>query len=236
VTLRDAWQKESGNWIRFARAPEHDRYYVRLNLPRFLELLPPPGSLTVDVGCGEGRLGRELQRRGHRVVGFDYSEPALRALRHVGNGDVGAVADAGQLPLRDTTADLAIAFMALQDMDHPAAVIAEVSRILIPGGRFCFALLHPFGSSGDFTAGKQSFVIQRPYWEARRHEYFSDRDGIELTFWQMHRPLEVYTSALEDAGLLIEAMREPRPDDGADPELSSVDMMPVFLHVRAMKP
>ncbi|HEX3327991.1 MAG TPA: class I SAM-dependent methyltransferase, partial [Actinomycetota bacterium] len=106
MTLRDAWRGESDNWLRFARTPGHDRYYFLLNLPRFLELLPPPGKLTIDVGCGEGRLGRELAQRGHRVLGLDTSEPAVRALNASSGGALGVVGDAGQLPFRPASADL----------------------------------------------------------------------------------------------------------------------------------
>jgi SAM-dependent methyltransferase len=234
MTLRDAWRAESANWIRFARTPGHDRYYFLFNLPRFLELLPPPGILTVDVGCGEGRLGRELEQRGHRVVGLDYSEPAIHAL--VGEGSKGIVGDAPHLPLRTESADLVTAFMSLHDIDDPAATIHEVFRILTPGGRFCFALLHPFILAGDFTETKDSFVIREPYWNLRRHEFVSNRDGVELTFWQMHRPLSFYTGALEEAGFALEALREPRPDESAAAELGSTHLMPVFLHARAFKP
>ena len=236
MSLRRAWRDESANWIRFAQTPEHDRYYTLLNLPSFLELLPSPGQLTVDVGCGEGRLGRELSARGHRVLGFDYSEPAVRALNEARKSDLGVVADAGDLPLPDDSVDLVIAFMSLQDMDDPPATIEEVGRVLIPGGRFCFAILHPFISAGDFVEAKRAFRIERPYWEQRRHEYHSNRDGIELTFWQMHRPMDVYMSALERSGLQVEAMREPRPAASFELELDSARLMPVFLHVRATKP
>jgi SAM-dependent methyltransferase len=189
----------------------------------------------VDVGCGEGRVGRELSALGHSVLGFDYSEPAVGALREIG-GNLGAVADAARLPLKSVSIDLAIAFMSLQDMDDPCAAIEEVARVLIPGGKFCFALLHPFMSAGDFTEAKRSFMIESSYWEPRRHEYHSSRDGIELTFWQMHRPLDLYMGALESSGLQIQAMREPRPDESAEQELGSARLMPVFLHVRAIKP
>jgi SAM-dependent methyltransferase len=234
MTLRDAWRAESANWIRFARAPQHDRYYFLLNLPRFLELIPPPGLLTIDVGCGEGRLGRELEQRGHRVLGVDYSEPAVRALGKAGG--LGAVGDAGRLPFRTGAVELVTAFMSLQDMDDPRAAIHEVARILTPGGRFCLALLHPFVSAGEFSDEKRSFVIEESYWDARPHEYNTDRGGLELTFWQMHRPLGLYTGALEDAGLAIEALREPRPEEDAASQLGSLRLMPVFLHVRAVKP
>jgi SAM-dependent methyltransferase len=235
MTLGEAWRAEAANWIRFARAPGHDRYYHLFNLPRFLQLLPAPGRMTVDIGCGEGRLGRELQQRGHRVAGFDLSEPAIKAFPQ-SNDNWGVVADAARLPLRTATADLATAFMSLQDMDDPQAAICQVARVLTPGGRFCFAVLHPFISAGEFADGKASFVIQQPYWEERRHEYHSSRDGIDLTFWQMHRPLSHYMQALEDAGLIIDALREPRPDPSEEPEVDSARLMPVFLHVRAIKP
>jgi SAM-dependent methyltransferase len=236
MTLRDAWRNESDNWIRFARTPEHDRYYFLLNLPHFLELLPAPGRVTVDVGCGEGRVGRVLEQRGHRVVGFDFSEPAVRALVEYEGRSLAAVADAGCLPLRSESVDLTTAFMSLQDLDDPAAAIHEVARVLSRGGAFCFALLHPFASAGEFTDDKKRFVIDEPYWSVRRNEYHTDREGIGLTFWQMHRPLSDYTGALEDAGLAIEALREPRPDGGRAAELGSTRLMPVFLHGRARKP
>jgi SAM-dependent methyltransferase len=236
MSLRDAWRAESANWIRFAQTPGHDRYYYLFNLPTFLELLPTPGRLTVDIGCGEGRLGRELQQRGHRVAGFDYSEAAIRAMRQTNSGDAGAVGDAGHLPLRTASADLATAFMSLHDMDDPVAAVREISRVLTRGGSFCFALLHPFLLAGEFTENKDSFVIAEPYWNERRHQFHSARDGVELTFWQMHRPLGFYTGALEAAGLRIEALREPRPDDDVKKELGSTHLMPVFLHGRAIKP
>jgi SAM-dependent methyltransferase len=236
MSLRDAWRAESDNWIRFAQTAGHDRYYHLFNLPKFLELLPDPGRLTVDIGCGEGRMGRELEGRGHRVVGFDYSEPAIRALHEASRGHAGVVGDAGHLPLESASADLAITFMSLHDMDDPRAAIYEIARILAPGGSFCFALLHPFHSAGEFTETKTSFVVTESYWDERRHEYYTDRDGVELTFWQMHRPMGFYTGALEAAGLRIESLREPRPDEGVREELGSTYLVPVFLHGRAIKP
>jgi len=62
------------------------------------------------------------------------------------------LADAASLPLDDQSADLVIAFMSLQDVDAMPAAIKEVARILIPGGRFCLAIVHPINSSGRFDA------------------------------------------------------------------------------------
>src|SRR5262245_61773182 len=60
-SLRDAWDEQAENWVAWARTLGHDHFYWRFNLPRFLELVPPPGRLTVDLGSGEGRLGRRLE-------------------------------------------------------------------------------------------------------------------------------------------------------------------------------
>src|SRR5262245_10731616 len=60
------------------------------------------------------------------------------------------LADAGALPLEDASADLAIAFMSLQDIDDMVAGVREVARVLEPGGRFCVAIVHPINSARTF--------------------------------------------------------------------------------------
>jgi 2-polyprenyl-3-methyl-5-hydroxy-6-metoxy-1,4-benzoquinol methylase len=77
-SLRDAWEAEAENWATWTRTPGHDHFFQNINLPSFLELLPPPGRLTIDLGCGEGRLGRILQERGYRVVSVDASPTLAR--------------------------------------------------------------------------------------------------------------------------------------------------------------
>jgi hypothetical protein len=49
---RDHWEQQAEAWIGLTRA---DPDYELLNKPSFLEIVPPPGRLTLDVGCGEGR-------------------------------------------------------------------------------------------------------------------------------------------------------------------------------------
>jgi ubiquinone/menaquinone biosynthesis C-methylase UbiE len=99
---------------------------------------PPPGRLTLDVGCGEGRLGRVLKESGHRVVGLDVIYTLARAAAsHREQPLPTAVADAARLPLRGEVADLVVAFFSLQDIDDFVGAIREAARVLAPGGRFC---------------------------------------------------------------------------------------------------
>ena len=232
---RAAWQEEAEGWIEWARTPALDHTFWGFNLPALLELLPPPGRLTVDVGSGEGRVGRELIRRGHTVVGVEGSAALAAAARALEPSFDVRVGDARELPLDDATADLAVASMSLLNIDAMPAAVAEVARVLLRGGRFCFSLVHPQNSAkplGDDPAAG-SYFAEYGYAEER------ERDGRRMTFHDIHRPLSAYAGALQDAGLLIEALREPVPGEAylaAHPEMVRWTRRPCFLHVRALKP
>jgi SAM-dependent methyltransferase len=212
----------------------HDSYW-RFHGRRFLELLPPPGRLTVDIGCGEGRLGRDLIARGHRVVAFDSSPFLARAAAsHEVRQPVG-LADAAALSLRAGCADLAIAFMSLQDVDDLVGAVSEAARLLAPGARLCMAIVHPLNSAGQFEGDREDggapFVVRGSYLATRRYRDDIERDGYAMSFHSEHRPLEAYAKALEQAGLAIEVIREVTEEDPAD----RWSRIPLFLHLRALR-
>jgi hypothetical protein len=65
----------------------------------------------------------------------------------------------------------------------------------------------------------------------------SDRDGIEMTFYDRPIPLSRYAGAFEAAGLLIERIAEPIPRDGLSDDVAArLRRVPHFLHLRAVKP
>jgi SAM-dependent methyltransferase len=115
-TLAQVWETNAADWIRWARAPGHDSYW-RFHCEAFLQLVPAPGRLTLDVGCGEGRLARDLKALGHRVFALDSSPTLVRAAAEADPELDVVVAEATSLPLADRAADLAVAFMSLMDMD-----------------------------------------------------------------------------------------------------------------------
>jgi SAM-dependent methyltransferase len=233
-----AWEAKARDWARFARSPEHDHFFWSFNGPRFLELIPSPGRFTLDVACGEGRLGRLLRERGHRVVGVDAS-PAMARLAHEAGGQHVVVGNASRLPIASGTADLAVAFMSLQDIADLEAAVSEVARVLVEGGRFCVAIAHPIRSAGHFTSKQaDSGFALKSYFEPRPWPWRTQHTGIQLELPGIHRPLEAYTVALEREGFLIEAMREPQPA----PEQASIHpesvrwlRVPCFLHIRAVR-
>lgn len=219
----DIWEQIALGWVEFAR---NDDVAYSWNAPAFVELLPPPGRLTVDVGCGEGRLDRELADRGYRVVGVDVSPTLVRLGRDADPAGDYRVGEASRLPFPDGAADLVVAFMSLQDVEDLDGATGEAARVLEPGGRLCIAILHPVATAGRFEDGDAAFAIRGQYVEPFLQTFPMER---EIDVPSFHRPIEGYSRALEDAGFLIERLRE-LPTRRRAP-----GRIPTFLHVRAVK-
>lgn len=238
MDLRESWEAHAGQWIQWARTPGHDTYW-RFHRDQFLDLLPPPGRRTVDIGCGEGRLTRELNQRGHQVIGIESSPSLVAAARASAPSMDIRLADAAALPLDNASADLAVAFMSLHDIDAMPAAIREIARILEPAGKLCLAIVHPVNSAGHFQqpSADAPFIIKGDYLRPFRYADTIERDGLTMTFHSEHRPLEAYFRALEEGGLSVEALREPGVPEHAN--ISEADRrwqrVPLFLHLRARR-
>jgi SAM-dependent methyltransferase len=230
--LHERWEREAAAWARWVRTPGHDAWHWRLNWPAFLHLLPAPGRLTLDLGCGEGRGGVALRERGHRVIGVDAAPTLAGLARETGAYEEVHLADAAALPLDDGAVDLVVAYMSLHDMDDVAGVLREVGRVLELGGRLCAAIVHPFASA---HLGSDA---ETPYFQAGPYTDVVERDGLEMAFHGIHRPLEAYFAALLAAGLAVERLQEPAPteqDIAAFPDLAKARRRPAFLHWLALR-
>jgi SAM-dependent methyltransferase len=100
----------------------------------------PAYSRLLELGPGAGRVAVELARRGHRVVCVDPAEAMLRntdarARSHaVGDRVETVVADAHALPFPDGGFAAVIAVGVLPWLERPAAALADIRRVLAPGG------------------------------------------------------------------------------------------------------
>jgi SAM-dependent methyltransferase len=234
-----AWETHASEWAAWARTSMHDSYEP-FHRDAFLALVPPPGRLTVDLGCGEGRLSRDLKGLGHNVIGVDASPTMVEQAKEADSSIEVLLADAARLPFVDGVADLAIAFMSLQDIDDAAGAISEAARVLEPGGRFCLAIVHPFASAGEFDGDDPDspFVVSGSYLAEFRYADDVQRGDMTMVFESAHRPLGWYFDALEDSGLLVEALREvASPDKVIEaPRQRRWQRLPLFLHIRALRP
>jgi SAM-dependent methyltransferase len=231
VELRDAWEKHAADWVRWAREPGHDSYWS-FHRDRFLELVSRPGRLTIDLGCGEGRLARDLTALGHSVVAVDSSLSMVEAARAADPELEVVVADAASLPFADGAADLVVAFMSLHDIDDMSGAVREAARVLEPGGHLVAAVVHPINAGGKFESRDPdaAFVIRESYFDRRRYTDAIERDGLRMTFESRHWTLEDYVTSMADSGLMVDAVREiTEPDD------ARWSRLPLFLHFRAVR-
>lgn len=231
MDLRDAWEQNASDWVHWARKPGHDSYW-RFHREPFFDLVPPPGRLTLDVGCGEGRVTRDLKDRGHRAVGLDASETMIAAAREADSSGDYLLANAAELPFPDGHADLAVAFMSLMDVDDMAAAVREVARVLEPGGRLALAVVHPINSAHDVDREHPEgrLVLTEDYFDRRRYSDFLERDGLKMTFESRHFTLQDYFDALLEAGFQVDALREV-----GDPKHPRWSRYPLFLHLLAAR-
>ncbi|WP_421621975.1 class I SAM-dependent methyltransferase [Alkalilimnicola ehrlichii] len=89
----------------------------------------------LDIGCGAGTYTRLLHAEGHQVAGLDYSAPSLHKARaRSAAGIPWLAANIRQLPLADGVADGVLCFGVMQALARPDEALAEMHRVLKPGG------------------------------------------------------------------------------------------------------
>jgi SAM-dependent methyltransferase len=231
TVYNEDWEREALSWAAWARTPGHDSYWHYRD--SFFSLLPAAGRATLEVGCGEGRVTRDLRAAGHRVASVDASPTLLGLAREAEPDGEYLLADAAALPFADGSFDLVVAYNSLMDIQDMPGAVREARRVLAPGGRLCASITHPLADAGAWESREPDarFVVTGSYLEQRRFEGTFERDGLTITFKGWCYPLEAYTRALEDAGFLLETVQEP-PDPRRP---SRWRRLPNFLHLRAVK-
>lgn len=229
------WEPEAENWVRWARTPGHDAYwYFRDSF--FDHIMPAAGRRTLEIGSGEGRVARDLAARGHRVTAVEPARTLARYAKQEDPVSGYAVAAGAALPFPDACFDRVVAYNALQVVDDMPATVGEAARVLDRGGYLCACIAHPVTDLGRFRgdAANSRLTIRRDYFESRRVDEAVTLDGFTMTFRGRTYSLEHYAVALEEAGLRIEAMREPRPPVDAEKH-QRWQTVPLFLNIRTVK-
>lgn len=257
--VQAAWEANAAFWDDYVGAEGND-FHRFLIAPTTLRLLAlRPGEEVLEIACGNGQFAREMARLGVRVTAFDFAPTFIeRARAH--SAETGLpidyhVLDATQeeplLGLGVGRFDAVVANMAFMDIIDLESVLRATTRLLKPGGRLVFSIMHPcFNHSG-----------QRMFMEQE------DRDGRLITVtgvkivsyrstgvqqglgiigqpsphYYFNRTLSAYIEACVAAGLLVSGMAEPFFSADAPPgrrplSWSHILEIPPALVVRCHKP
>jgi SAM-dependent methyltransferase len=210
----DLWERNA-RWWQEGFTDGADPEYEEQILPLAAECLAG-ATRVLDVGAGEGQVSRLAARLGAWSVGLDPTVAQLELARARGGGPVYARGAAEALPFADGAFDAVVACLVFEHIADHTPAIAEVARVLEPGGRFVFLLNHPL-----LQAPQSGWVIDHlldeSYW--RIGPYLVEdvtmeelAPGVVLPF--VHRPLSQYVNAMAAHGLLVERMEEPMPPEG----------------------
>jgi SAM-dependent methyltransferase len=237
----DLWEDHAGWWQEGFTAgadPEYEEQILPM-AARHLEGV----RRVLDVGCGEGQIARLAVGLGAAAVGVDPTSAQIGEARNRGGGPTYARAAAGHLPFRSAGFDAVVACLVFEHIADVDAAIAEVARVLTPGGRFLFFLNHPLLQTPD-SGWIDDQILDPPeqYWRIgpylREDETIEEVEkGVFIPF--IHRPLSRYVNALADVGLTVHRMEEPAPPPGflaraAEYEAAATIPRLLFLHCQKL--
>ena len=178
-------------------------YYER---PAMLALAGDVADRRIlDAGCGSGPLFASLRDRGAIMTGFDNSAGMLElARRRLGDDADLQVADLGRpLPFPDSAFDDVVASLVLHYLEDWSAPLAELRRVLKPGGRLIASVNHPIAGHPLVRPGADYFSTYQ--WT----EEITTASGQSFVLTTWHRPLPAMIDAFTAAGFRIAKISEP---------------------------
>jgi SAM-dependent methyltransferase len=198
---------------------------------------------VLEVGTGEGQIARAIvAAHGADVVGVDPTVNQIDEAKRRGGGPEYHRSGAESLPFEDASFDAVVCCLVFEHIDAVDAALAEVARVLRPGGRFVFCLNHPLlQTPGSGWIDDQILDPPEQYW--RIGPYLTEQSTVEevekgVFIRFVHRPLSRYVNAMADVGLALERMIEPAPPAGfisRAPEYTEVATIPRLLTLIARR-
>ncbi len=178
---------------------------------------PVTGRRVLELGCGAAAAARWLATQGAEVTAMDLSAGMLRhaalAADRSGVRVPLVLADALALPFADSAFDIVCtAFGALPFVADSGAVMAEVHRVLRPGGRWVFSITHPMRWIFWDEPGEEGLIARNSYFDRRP---YVEQDGAGVPgYVEQHRTLGDRVRELVGAGFVLDDLVEPEWPDG----------------------
>ena len=225
----NGWDDSAAAWV--ASQGEHGDFLRRYVLdPAISMRLEGRGFATaLDVGCGEGRFCRVLRGMGIDAAGIDPTEALIARARKLDPTGDYRITQAEELPFADGVFDLVVSYVSLVDIPGYEEAIAEMARVLKPGGTLLIANVNGFmtahagerGWQEDADGNRLHFAIDN-YLDI--HSSWESWGGLQIQNW--HRPLSAYMKALLGQGLQLVFFDEPAPIGGSVQQVSEERRVP----------
>ncbi|MFC0243590.1 class I SAM-dependent methyltransferase [Rhodopseudomonas telluris] len=235
--MADGWDQSAAAWIAdMADEGDFGRRFV-LDAPMLARVSAGGFQRALDVGCGEGRFCRKLRSLDIAAIGIDPTQALIERAQHLDPGGDYRMGRAEALAFPDCSFDLVVSYLTLIDIPDVAAAIAEMTRVLRPGGALLIANLNSFmtasqpdgwtrDADGKLQLRIDNYMTERADWVSWR--------GIRIRNW--HRPLSTYMSVLLENGLQLVHFSEPLPHGGDPDTVSRYRRAPWFLIMEWRKP
>jgi SAM-dependent methyltransferase len=218
----------------FAGSGQEHPTNAYIDRPAMLALIGDvAGQDVLDVGCGPGFYSAAMAERGATVTGLDGSADMVRiAERTVGERGRFVQHDLEQpLPLADASFDLAVMALVYHHLHARRQLLAELRRVLRPGGRLLVSTTHPM-SEQRWLGGS--------YYEGGRVDAPIGGPGSGFTINFERMTLETFVNEMLDGGFVLERLLEPRPSAefrDVDPQkFEALDVKATVLTVALRRP
>jgi len=193
---------------------------------------------ALDVGCGEGRFCRMLNKVGISTFGVDPIAELIEAAKSRDPHGTYLQGFAEDLEFDDNVFYLVVTYLSLIDIDDAGRAISEMARVVKPGGHILVANLTSFSTS-SMPLGrkicKETGDAFRPlglYLQARKD--WVEWDELRIQNW--HRPLSQYMKWFLEVGLTLTHFDEPQPTGGPKIRVAKYQEMPYLMIMEWQKP
>jgi SAM-dependent methyltransferase len=177
------------------------------------------GKRVLEVGCGASQCARWAATQGATAIGLDVSTRQLQHGRRIDQATGVVVptvcATGAALPFADSSFDVVFSsFGAMQFLADAAGAVAEVARVLRPGGRFAFSVTHPVRWAMPDDPGETGLVVTNSYFD--RTPYVEVDEDERVRYVEHHRTIGDWVRALAAAGFTLTDLVEPEWPAGHD--------------------
>ncbi|HXH20878.1 MAG TPA: methyltransferase domain-containing protein [Dehalococcoidia bacterium] len=242
---RAAWDAISAMYqLKHRLGTDAAHYGPRMPTENDLRLLGDVrGKRVLEIGCGGGQCSIAFAKQGAIATGIDQSAMQLQYARALAaeegarveflEGDITTLTQ-----VKSASQDAVFSAYALGYVEDIATCVAEVARVLKPGGCFVFSVGHP---ARAMMSEDDPFRVGRSYWDAYQEWEWGPGSGVWMRDWT--RTIEDWVDLVRGAGLVIDRVLEPRMLPEAQDEswddtypYEQGSLIPTTLIIKAVKP